>query len=212
MREDREYRLNLYDYFAFPNYQQRAEARNIFDMDKLSLITVTDSDLWLFDTFFEQYNAWSYHLNNFRSHLGLHLLLMYYQNEQKPLDYINTKDLNSPEGAHKIFFDTFAEDSSLYLISYFDKHLEMFCDLFCFKNGSDQYPSRYKIISMMKNINEINWLGVKYETIAKSQPFKVIKQIRDNFVHNKSSTYYGVNVIRLTNGVYASGNSMGIST
>lgn len=35
MDEDIEYRLNLRDCFCLPNRQQRAEARNIFDMEKL---------------------------------------------------------------------------------------------------------------------------------------------------------------------------------
>lgn len=51
MSEDIANRLNLYDYFGFPNPQQRAEARNIFDMEKLTLITVTDSSFWSSDTF-----------------------------------------------------------------------------------------------------------------------------------------------------------------
>ena len=59
MSEDTANRLNLYDYFGFPNSQQRVEARNIFDMEKLSLITVADSDLWISDIFYAQYNAWS---------------------------------------------------------------------------------------------------------------------------------------------------------
>jgi len=212
MSEDIANRLNLYDYFGFPNPQQRAEARNIFDMEKLSLITVTDSSLWTSDTFFEQYNAWSYHINNFRSHLGLHLLLMYYQYEQKPFDVIDIKNFQSPKGAHKVFFDTFAEDASLYLISYFDKHLEMFNDLFYLSNGEKHPLSRNKIIYKMKKIDEINGLGVEYKTITESQPFEVVKGIRDNFVHNKSSTYYGMDVARLAGGVYASCNSKGIST
>jgi len=205
-------RLNLYDYFGFPNPQQRAEARNIFDMEKLSLITVPDSSLWISDIFFEQYNAWSYHINNFRSHLGLHLLLMYYQYEQKPFDVIDIKNFQSPKGAHKVFFDTFAEDASLYLISYFDKHLEMFNDLFYLSNGEKHPLSRNKIIYKMKKIDEINGLGVEYKTITESQPFEVVKGIRDNFVHNKSSSHYGMNVERLTGGEYASCNSKGIST
>ncbi len=164
------------------------------------------------DTFFEQYNAWSYHINNFRSHLGLHLLLIYYQYEQKPFDVIDIKNFQSPKGAHKVFFDTFAEDASLYLISYFDKHLEMFNDLFYLSNGEKHPLSRNKIIYKMKKIDEINGLGIEYKTITESQPFKVVKGIRDNFVHNKSSTYYGMDVARLAGGVYASCNSKGIST
>lgn len=212
MSEDIANRLNLYDYFGFPNPQQRAEARNIFDMEKLTLITVPDSSFWISDTFFEQYNAWSYHINNFRSHLGLHLLLMYYQYEQKPFDVIDIKNFQSPKGAHKIFFDTFAEDASLYLISYFDKHLEMFNDLFYLSKEEKRRLSRNKIISKIKQIDELYELGVEYKAIEQSQPFKVVKGIRDNFVHNKSSTCYGLDVVRLADGVYASCSTKGIST
>lgn len=212
MSEDIANRLNLYDYFGFPNPQQRAEARNIFDMEKLTLITVTDSRFWFSDIFFERYNAWSYHINTFRSHLGLHLLLMYYQYVQKPFDVIDIKNFESPKGAHKIFFDTFAEDASLYLISYFDKHLEMFNDLFYLSKGEKRRLSRNKIIFKIKQIDELYELGVEYKAIEQSQPFKVVKGIRDNFVHNKSSTYYGMDVVRLADGVYASCNTKGIST
>ncbi len=40
LSEDIANRLNLYDFFGFPNPQQRAEARNIFDMEKLSLVVL----------------------------------------------------------------------------------------------------------------------------------------------------------------------------
>jgi hypothetical protein len=212
MSEDTANRLNIYDYFGFPNPQQRVEARNIFDMEKLSLITVTDSDLWISDIFSAQYNTWSYHINNFRSHLGLHLLLMYYQYEQKPFDVIGIKNFQSPKGAHKVLFDTFAEDASLYLISYFDKHLEMFNDLFYLNNGKKHLLSRNEIITKMKKIDEINGLGIEYDIITESQPFKAIKRIRDDFVHNKSSTYSGMNIARLAEGEYSGYNSKGIST
>lgn len=163
----KESHLNLYDYFGFPNYQQRVEAEKVFGIEKIQLKTITDTSLF-FETFFEQYHAWSIHINNFRSHLGLHLLLMYYQYKQEPLDVIDMENFESAKGAHKVFFDIFAEDASLYLISYFDKHLEMFNDLYCL-NREEKHPlSRNKIIFKMKQVEELNALGVKYKTIAES--------------------------------------------
>lgn len=115
-------RLSLYDFFGFPERQARDEAREVFEMDRLQLISVDNSDLWFSDTFFEQYRVWSNHINNFSFHLCLHLLLMYYQYKQNPLNIIDISKLQSPQGAHKIYFDTFAEDASLYLISWFYAH------------------------------------------------------------------------------------------
>lgn len=212
MSESKESHLNLYDYFGFPNLQQRTEARKVFDMEKILLKTITNTDLLLFDTFFEQYYVWSNYINNFRSHLGLHLLLMYYQYNQNPFDIIDIGNFQSAEGAHKIFFDAFAEDASLYLISYFDKHLEMFNDLFYLSEG-EKYPlTRNKIIRKMKQVDEIKALGVEYEAITQSEPFKAVKKIRNSFVHNKSLSYYGMDVARIAGGVLVSRNTKGIST
>lgn len=105
-----------------------------------------------------------------------------------------------------MFFDTFAEDASLYLISYFDKHLEMFNDLFYLSKG------RNKIYHKMKQVDELSALGIKYKAITESNPFRAVKEIRDNFVHNKSSSYYGMDVTGLAGGVYVSCNAKGIST
>lgn len=212
MGENKDSHLNLYDYFDFPSPQQRVEAKKVFNMENLLLKTITDTSLIFFDTFFEKYQTWSIHINNFSSHLGLHLLLLYYQYEQKPLDIISVRELQSPEGAHKIFFDTFAEDVSLYLISYFDKHLEMFSDLFYLGKGEKHRLSRKKIIYKMKNIDDLRKLAESYKMVEQSQAFRLVKEIRDSFVHNKSSTYYGMNVAEITTGVYASFNSTGIST
>lgn len=212
MGEGKERKINLYDYFGFPDLQQRDEARKVFDMEKLLLRTITDTDILFSDTFFEQYHAWSMHINNFRSRLGLHLLLLHYHYKQMPLDMIDVKKMPSPEGAHKIFFDTFAEDSSLYLISYFDKHLEMFSDLFDLGKGERRPLSRSKKIYKMKQVEELHALGVAYKAVTESQAFAVVKEIRDNFAHNKSSTYYGMDVKRLVGGIYASCNNKGIST
>jgi hypothetical protein len=88
----------------------------------------------------------------------------------------------------------------------------MFNDLFYLSNGEKHPLVRNKIIDKMKKINEIKGLGVEYKTITESKPFKVVKGIRDNFVHNKSSTYYGMDVSRLAGGGYANRNSKGIST
>lgn len=104
--------LNLYGTPA----QSRRNRCSTCPVAMLNLARNTHSNLWISDTFFEQYNAWSYHINNFRSHLGLHLLLMSYQYEQKPFDIIDINNFQSSKGAHKVFFDTFAEDASLYLI------------------------------------------------------------------------------------------------
>lgn len=212
MSGNKDRRLNLYDYFGFPDHQQQVEARKVFDMEKIRLKTVTDTDLIFFDIFFEQYCVWSNHINNYRSRLGLHLLLMYYQYAQKPLDVIDIANFQSAKGAHKVFFDTFAEDASLYLISYFDKHLEMFNDLFYLSEGGKRPLSRNKIICKMKQIDELSALGVEYKTVAESKPFQTVKKIRDNFVHNKSSSYYGMNVARSASGEYISYNTIGIST
>lgn len=212
MSENKENRLNLYDYFGFPDYQQRVEARKVFDMEKILLKTVSDTDLGVFDIFFEQYRVWSNHINNYRSHLGLHLLLMYYQYTQNPFDVIDIANFQSAEGAHKVFFDIFAEDVSLYLISYFDKHLEMFNDLFYLSEGRKHPLSRNKIIRKMEQVDELNALGVEYKAVTESKPFRAVKEIRDNFVHNKSSSYYGMDVARFASGGYTSYNTKGIST
>ena len=86
MDENTKSNLNLYDYVGFPNPQQRAEAKKVFNMEKLLLKRVTNADLLMFNVLAEQYHAWSNHINNFRSHLDMHLLLMYYQYKQNPLD------------------------------------------------------------------------------------------------------------------------------
>ena len=52
MSEENTHRLNLFDFFGFPNRQQRDETLQICDINKLHLFTVEDPNLWLFDTYF----------------------------------------------------------------------------------------------------------------------------------------------------------------
>lgn len=207
-------RLNLFDFMGFPDRQKRDEALLISDINKLTLLHVEDTYLCFFNTFFEQYSAWCYHINTFRSQLWTHFLLMYYQYSTNPLDKIDLGKLQSPEGSHKIFFDSFAEDVALYSISYFDKHLEMFNDLYDLKrlSGEKRNLTRRKIINEMKNIEEIKDLAFEYQRVEKSELFRQILAIRNNFVHNKSSSYYGMEVTKVGPGMYVSGNSDGIST
>ena len=217
MSEIKNNRLNLYDFFGFPDQKQRDEAKQVFNMDKMRLIPISDENLWGSDTYFEQYNTWSHHISNFSSRLGLHFLLMYYQYKQNPLDVIDIRRFQSPGGVHKIYFDTFAEDTSLYLISYFDKHLEMFSDLYSLKQQSARRYnlSRRKIIDEMQKIDILQNLANEYRNVEQSKAFIHIKKIRDNFVHNQSSSYFGMNVRMAINdrGIeYASYNSTGIST
>lgn len=212
MDENKKSDLNLYDYIAFPDLQQRVEAKKVFDMEKLLLKRVTNADLLIFNVLAEQYHVWSNHINNFRSHLGMHLLLMYYQYKQNPLDMIDIENFQSARGAHKVLFDTFAEDSSLYLISYFDKHLEMFNDLFHLNEKINRSPFRHKIIEKMEQVDELRALSVEYKAIIDSKSFKEVKEIRNNFVHNKSSSYYGMDVKKYEEGIYVSRNTMGLST
>ena len=214
MGNDDANRLNLFDFFGFPDRQKRDEALQVCDINKLRLLPVEDSYLRFFEIYFEQYSAWSNHINNFSSHLWLHFLLMYYQYSKNPLDTIAAGKFQSPEAAHKIFFDTLAEDVALYLISYFDKHLEMHNDLYDLKqlSGKKHILSRKAIISEMKNVEVLKELANEYQRIEQSESFIQIADIRNNFVHNKSSSYYGMEVTKLERGVYVSGNSSGIST
>ncbi len=85
--------LNLYDYVGFPNPQQ-SRSKKVFNMEKLLLKRVTNADLLMFNVLAEQYHAWSNHINNFRSHLDMHLLLMYYQYKQNPLDIIDIENFS----------------------------------------------------------------------------------------------------------------------
>ena len=64
----------------------------------------------------------------------------------------------------------------------------------------------------MKKVDELKELANEYQSIAQSPPFYQVKTIRDNFVHNKSSSYYGMDVEKISEGVYASVKSRGIST
>ena len=190
MDENTKSNLNLYDYVGFPNPQQRAEAKKVFNMEKLLLKRVTNADLLMFNVLAEQYHAWSNHINNFRSHLDMHLLLMYYQYKQNPLDIIDIENFQSERGAHKVLFDTFAEDASLYLISYFDKHLEMFNDLFHLSKGEKYSLSRKRIIKKMEQVDKLRVLSIEYNTIKDSKAFQEVNEIRNNFVHNKSSSQW----------------------
>ena len=139
---------NLFDFFGFPSRQQRDETLYICDVNKLRLMPLENDSLWFFDPNFKQYKIWSIDINNFSSHLWLHFLLMYYQYIQNPFDTKNIKKFQYPQGAHKVFFDTFAEDVSLYAISYFDKHLEMFNVLYDLqkRSGNKRKLSRGQII------------------------------------------------------------------
>ncbi len=188
--------INAYDFVGFPDRQLRDEAGQIFDVEKLRLISIKDESLITFDPYLEQYDIWMHHINNFCSRLQLHFLLMYYQYRQESLDIINFKEFASPKGAHKIFFDTFAEDTSLYLISYFDKHLEMFNDLYNIKIKlrSKRNISRNKILQKMEKIDALKEIAKEYRAVTKSEAFLYINSIRNDFVHNKSRSYCGMNI------------------
>ena len=86
MDENTKSNLNLYDYVGFPDLQQRIEAKTVFNTEKLLLKRVTNAELLLFHVLAEQYLAWSNPINNFRSHLNTHLLLMYYPVSYTHLD------------------------------------------------------------------------------------------------------------------------------
>ncbi len=64
----------------------------------------------------------------------------------------------------------------------------------------------------MKQIDELRTLSVEYNAIKYSKAFEEVNEIRNNFVHNKSSSYYGMNIERHKNGVYTSRNAKGFST
>ena len=214
MSNDDANRLNLFDFIGFPDRQKRDEALQICNINKVNLLQVEDINLRFFDTFFERYSVWCYHINNFRSHLWTHFLLMYYQYCQNPLDTIDICKFQSSGAAHKIYFDTFAEDVALYSISYFDKHLEMFNDLYDLNklSGEKGNLNRYKIIKKMKKVEVLKELAYEYQRVEQSDPFRQILNMRNYFVHNKSLSYYGMDVTKVGHGVYASGNSDGIST
>ena len=63
----------------------------------------------------------------------------------------------------------------------------------------------------MMKVDELKSLANEYQSVEKSNEFKCVRNIRNNFVHNKSTTYYGMNVDRqeIAHGViaYASYNS-----
>ena len=105
---------------------------------------------------------------------------MYYQYKQNLLDIIDIENFQSERGAHKVLFDTFAEDVSLYLISYFDKHLEMFNDLFHLSKGKST-PLLANKSSKMKQIDELRTLSVEYNAIKYSKAFEEVNEIRNNF-------------------------------
>ncbi len=214
MNEDNTNRLNLFDFFGFPDCKLTEESQQICDIHKLLLLPVGDNILLFCNTYFEQYSAWCNHINNFSTHLWLHFLLMYYQHFKNPYDTITIEKFQSPQTAHKIFFDIFAEDVSLYLISYIDKHLEMFNDLYNLKelSGKKHKLSRNAIINEMKKVEMLKELANEYQNVEQSLAFHQIKTIRNSFVHNKSLSYYGMDVQKIRAGVYASVSNRGIST
>lgn len=217
MSENKNDRLNLYDFFGFPDRVQRDDIRQVIDISKLRLMEIDNSGLPFSDLFFEKYSAWSNHINNFSNRLVLHFFLLHFQYLQEPPDTIEIDKYQTQRTANKIFFDTFAEDVSLYLISYFDKHLEMFNDLYDLERKSEKsYKlSREQIIEEMKKVQSLKAIAKEYQEVMKSKEFKQIKIIRNNFVHNKSSSYYGINVDKKKThyGIeYTSYNSKGIST
>ena len=65
---------------------------------------------------------------------------------------------------------------------------------------------------MMKKDALLENLADEYRNVEQSQHFRKVKEIRNNLVHNKSSTYFGMDVEKFGNGIYASGNSQGLST
>lgn len=90
----------------------------------------------------------------------------------------------------------------------------MFNDLYDLKqlSGKKHNLSRNSTINEMKNVEELKELANDYLNIVHTEPFRRIKAIRDNFVHNRSSSYFGMDVSKIGNGAYSSGSSRGIST
>lgn len=209
--------LNLYDFFGFPDRTQRDGIRQTVDLSNIRLIPIDDPNLRFFNSFLEQYSSWSYHINNFSSGLGLHFFLLYFHYSQGAIDTIKVEDFQPSRGIHKVYFDTFAEDTALYLISYFDKHLEMFNDLYNLQrqSGKSRNLSRKQVITEMKKVQSLELIAEEYQKVMEQKEFVKIKAIRDNFVHNKSSSYYGMNVDKKETAFgmeYRSFNSKGVST
>ena len=215
MKKNIDNNFNLFDYLGFPNRDRRTEIQQICDVNKLRLIYVENCSSRFRDDYFELYNIWSNHINNFSSNLWLHFLLMNYHYDNHPVETLeNIRKQDSSAIAHKIFYDTFVEDVSLYLVSYFDKHLEMYNSLYSFQSQekSKRKLTRDKIIKKMKNTSALTELSKKYQLIIDAEEFKSIKKIRDNFVHNKSSSDLGENISKHTNGMITYGVSRGIET
>ena len=48
----------------------------------------------------------------------------------------------------------------------------------------------------MEQVDKLRVLSIEYNTIKDSKAFQEVNEIRNNFVHNKSSSYYGMNIER----------------
>ena len=88
----------------------------------------------------------------------------------------------------------------------------MFNDLFHLSKGEKYSLSRKRIIKKMEQVDKLRVLSIEYNTIKDSKAFQEVNEIRNNFVHNKSSSYYGMNIERHKEGVYVSHNAKGLST
>ncbi|MPM93420.1 hypothetical protein SDC9_140557 [bioreactor metagenome] len=177
-------------------------------MQQLRLIPGADIDLFLVDFFFEQYNPWCRHINNYVSRLDLQFLYLRQQYSLKPVDFLSFDCLNNEKGIIKIHYDMYTEIIILHLVAYFDKLLSMFQALY---DLNKKIQRRNKIIELLKQIEEISEIARQYESIVSTESFIYINGIRNDFVHNKSQSYYGIDVSK-NQGCYSSFNSKGMST
>lgn len=188
--------FNLYDFVEFPNREMRDEARRFCDIDKMRLTRIRNENSFAYSVLLEQYSVWISHINSFAGKLGLHFFLLYYQYKQNPLETMELTKGQTEKRIHKVLFDTFAEDVSVYLISYFDKHLEMYNDIYNLqhKSGKKHKLSRKSVIREMEKCDQLKDISRQYQNIEQSKGFTEINQIRNSIVHNKALSYYGSDV------------------
>lgn len=207
---DTEKHLNVFDFIGFPDYSQRVKIKEkFFDLNRLRLIQCP-LDLIIIDIKYEFYYIWSAHLNNFLSSLNIQFFNMCNVYLKHPPEYKLTESNSEEQRIYKLFFDTYAEVTIVYLMSYYEKSLSMYNDVFCLNEAGSHRKIVLEKLDELKNPRAIPIIIILKE-IANSKEFKYLNSIRNDFIHNKSRFQAGMNIVR-KNGGFISGNGAGEST
>lgn len=204
--ENREGHVDPYDYLQFPSRMERRRIRKQFDFNGLKLPVLENPK----EINRYIYEAWRLDINNYTGKLEMYFLLMAHYYVQNPLKKKRNGNFSEEQNIMRYYFDTFSEMTAVYLISYYEKIVDMLKDIYKIGKNCRKRDTVIEKLLIIDN-QSLHNLVTELKNIQASDNFKEMEMIRNNFVNNYSSYYIGI-FLEEVNGYYCYGGQRGVTT